>query len=97
MWKTYDHICDRSVTWRSNAWCSSLRSSHVMCSNLWVFWCKVRITADYEDHRGVLVDTDMIPGFPTFPHEPSPRLPHRHPIATSLSHRIAPRPSPFHR
>src|SRR5712671_4052314 len=38
---------------------------------------------------GVLVDADTIPGFPTFPHEPSPRLPHRNPIATSPSHRSA--------
>ena len=48
-------------------------------------------------NSGVLVDADTIPGFPTYLHEPSPRLPHRHPIATSSSHRIAPCPSPSHR
>src|SRR5712671_7248195 len=48
---------------------------------------------------GVLVDTDMIPGFPTYLREPPPRTPHHHchHIAPSLSHHIAPRSSPFHR
>jgi len=48
---------------------------------------------------GVLVDADMIPGFPTYLHEPPPRTPHHHchHIAPSLSHHIAPCSSPFHR
>jgi len=46
--------------------------------------------------EGYWLTPTMISSFPTFPHKPLPCLPHCHPIATSLSHCIAPCPSPFH-